>query len=34
MAPKNKYTVILPTFNERKNLPIIVKLLNDTFTEK
>jgi dolichol-phosphate mannosyltransferase len=24
MAAKNKYSVILPTYNERKNLPIIV----------
>ena len=30
----NKYTVILPTYNERKNLPIITWLLNRTFTEK
>lgn len=34
MAVKNKYSVLLPTFNERKNLPIIVWLLNKTFTEK
>ncbi|KAL8996825.1 MAG: hypothetical protein Q9188_006474 [Gyalolechia gomerana] len=33
MAPKDKYTVILPTYNERRNLPIIVWLLNRTFTE-
>ncbi|KXJ91898.1 dolichol-phosphate mannosyltransferase [Microdochium bolleyi] len=38
MAPakalsKDKYSVILPTFNERKNLPIITWLLNRTFTE-
>ncbi|TAQ85381.1 Dolichyl-phosphate-mannose-protein mannosyltransferase/Dolichyl-phosphate beta-D-mannosyltransferase [Chlorociboria aeruginascens] len=31
MAPRNKYSVILPTYNERKNLPIIVWLLNDNF---
>lgn len=30
----NKYSVILPTYNERKNLPIITWLLNRTFTEK
>jgi len=30
---ENKYSVILPTYNERKNLPIIVWLLNDTFTK-
>lgn len=51
MAPKDKYTVILPTvstlpfvtdshttdpiiqYNERRNLPIIIWLLNRTFTE-
>ncbi|EME41431.1 glycosyltransferase family 2 protein [Dothistroma septosporum NZE10] len=30
---KNKYSVLLPTYNERRNLPIIVWLLNRTFTE-
>ena len=30
----NKYSVILPTYNERRNLPIITWLLNKTFTEK
>jgi len=34
MAPKNKYSVILPTYNERRNLPIIVYLLNESFTKK
>ena len=34
MAVQNKYSVILPTYNERKNLPIIVWLLNDTFVKK
>ncbi|KAG5421198.1 DPM1 [Candida metapsilosis] len=29
----NKYSVILPTYNERRNLPILVYLLNKTFTE-
>ncbi|EPQ61175.1 glycosyltransferase family 2 protein [Gloeophyllum trabeum ATCC 11539] len=29
----HKYSVILPTYNERKNLPIIVWLLARTFTE-
>ena len=29
-----KYSVILPTFNERKNLPIVAWLLNRTFTEQ
>jgi len=34
MAPtkKNKYSVILPTFNERQNLPIITCLLSKMFT--
>ncbi|KAK4620169.1 Dolichol-phosphate mannosyltransferase subunit 1 [Fulvia fulva] len=30
---KNKYSVLLPTYNERRNLPIVVWLLNQTFTE-
>ncbi|KAI9831577.1 MAG: dolichol-P-mannose synthesis [Sarea resinae] len=30
---KNKYSVILPTYNERRNLPIITWLLAKTFTE-
>ena len=30
----HKYSVILPTYNERKNLPIIVWLLEQTFTKK
>lgn len=39
MAPvkptkKDKYSVILPTYNERKNLPIVAWLLNRTFTEQ
>lgn len=29
---KNKYSVILPTYNERRNLPIVAWLLNRTFT--
>ncbi|KAH8882598.1 glycosyltransferase family 2 protein [Thozetella sp. PMI_491] len=39
MAPAKKssgkdlYSVILPTFNERQNLPIITWLLNRTFTQ-
>jgi dolichol-phosphate mannosyltransferase len=33
-ATKNKYSVILPTYNERKNLPIIVWLIQKTFNEK
>lgn len=35
MAPtNNKYSVIVPTFNERRNLPIITWLLNRTFSEQ
>lgn len=34
VATKDKYSVILPTYNERRNLPIITWLLNRTFTEK
>ena len=30
--PKNKYSVILPTYNERQNLPLIIALLTHTFT--
>jgi dolichol-phosphate mannosyltransferase len=30
---QNKYTVILPTYNERENLPIITWLLAKTFKE-
>ncbi|XP_038050374.1 dolichol-phosphate mannosyltransferase subunit 1-like [Patiria miniata] len=35
MAPprKNKYSVLLPTYNERENLPLIVWLLVKSFTE-
>ncbi|KAG9551876.1 hypothetical protein KCU97_g19589, partial [Aureobasidium melanogenum] len=33
MAVRNKYSVLLPTYNERRNLPIIAWLLNKTFTE-
>ncbi|KAG8935925.1 dolichol-P-mannose synthesis [Tulasnella sp. 418] len=29
----SKYSVILPTYNERKNLPIIIWLIAKTFTE-
>ncbi|EIM91956.1 glycosyltransferase family 2 protein [Stereum hirsutum FP-91666 SS1] len=29
----HKYSVILPTYNERKNLPVIIWLLNRVFTE-
>ncbi|WEW55089.1 dolichol-P-mannose synthesis [Emydomyces testavorans] len=33
MAPTDKYSVILPTYNERKNLPIICWLIEKTFRE-
>jgi len=33
MTSKNKYSIILPTYNERRNLPIITWLLARTFTE-
>jgi hypothetical protein len=32
-SSENKYSVILPTYNERRNLPIVAWLLNRTFTE-
>lgn len=28
------YSVILPTYNERENLPLIIWLLERTFTQK
>lgn len=31
---KNKYSVLLPTYNERENLPIITWLLADVFENK
>jgi hypothetical protein len=37
MAPTpkgDKYSILLPTYNERRNLPIITWLLNKTFTEE
>lgn len=33
-SSKDKYSVLLPTYNERRNLPVITWLLNKTFTEK
>ncbi|XP_057291723.1 dolichol-phosphate mannosyltransferase subunit 1-like [Hydractinia symbiolongicarpus] len=33
MAAKSKYSVLLPTYNEKDNLPLIVWLLVKTFTE-
>eukprot|EP00953_Heterococcus_sp_UTEX-ZZ885_P022806 12590-Heterococcus_DN1.PRE.4 len=32
-GPKNRYSVILPTYNERDNLPLIIWLLVKTFTD-
>jgi len=32
MAPMTKYSVLLPTYNERSNLPVLVWLLHRTFT--
>ncbi|KAI9821355.1 MAG: dolichol-P-mannose synthesis [Thelocarpon impressellum] len=34
LAQKEKYSVIIPTYNERRNLPIITWLLARTFTDK
>lgn len=34
MAPTDRYSVILPTYNERRNLPIICWLVEKTFREK
>jgi len=33
MSPNTKYSVLLPTYNERANLPVLVWLLHRTFTE-
>lgn len=33
-ASGDKYSVILPTYNERRNLPIVTWLLNRTFSEE
>jgi hypothetical protein len=30
----NKYSVLLPTYNERQNLPIMIDLLVDAFEKK
>lgn len=34
MTGPHKYSVLLPTYNERENLPVIVWLLTKTFQEK
>lgn len=31
---QEKYSVLLPTYNERRNLPIVTWLLHKTFTEQ
>eukprot|EP01125_Pyxidicula_operculata_P016567 TRINITY_DN5716_c0_g1_i1.p1 TRINITY_DN5716_c0_g1~~TRINITY_DN5716_c0_g1_i1.p1 ORF type:complete len:242 (-),score=26.48 TRINITY_DN5716_c0_g1_i1:39-764(-) len=31
MSSNNKYSILLPTYNERKNLPLIVWMINDAF---
>lgn len=33
-STKNKYSVILPTYNERQNLPVLVQMLYDVFTRE
>ena len=33
-ARNDKYSVILPTYNERQNLPVLVQMLSDTFTKE
>jgi len=33
-ASQNKYSVILPTYNERQNLPVLVQMLYDVFTRE
>ena len=34
MAPATKYSVLLPTYNERSNLPVLIWLLHRTFTSQ
>lgn len=34
MSAADKYSVILPTYNERKNLPVITWLLAKTFEQR
>ena len=33
MPPPSKYSVLLPTYNERENLPLMVFMLHKVFTE-
>jgi glycosyltransferase involved in cell wall biosynthesis len=30
----DKYSVILPTYNERQNLPVLVQMLYNVFTKE
>lgn len=30
----NKYSVLLPTYNERENLPLMVSMLDKVFSDK
>lgn len=34
IAASSKYSVLLPTYNERENIPLIVWLLVETFEEQ
>lgn len=34
MGDKNKYSILLPTYNEKENLPIIIWLINKYMTER
>lgn len=34
MEHRDKYSVLLPTYNEKENLPIIIWLLVKAFTER
>lgn len=31
--PQNKYSIVLPTYNEKDNIPLVFWLLNDTLTK-
>jgi glycosyltransferase involved in cell wall biosynthesis len=32
-AKKLKYSIILPTYNERENLPLMISMINRTFEQ-
>jgi cellulose synthase/poly-beta-1,6-N-acetylglucosamine synthase-like glycosyltransferase len=34
VSTKNKYSVLLPTYNERENLPLITAMLDKAFVDK